>query len=287
MLRLAGALWGFWNVRDQFEEGCRWLEEAIRRGDRGSLPVQARALRGLASMTESLGDDARARTLLEKALKLYRQVGDVDGVAKCLNNLGGLVWTSEGDLERATALFEESVALRKRLAEHRAGPGVAVPLGNLAQLAEFRGDFAEGRRLAEESLAAARVEENDVSVAEALEELAWLAVFEGRYDAAMPLADEALRIMLRIGTPGDADCMLIAALVNASRENREDAARLVGATLGQYRSLGSPLREGTVYSRRFAALERHIGQERYAALRAEGETLSRDDVLELVVRALD
>jgi hypothetical protein len=209
-----------------------------------------------------------------------------------LNNLGALVdWGEE--LERATALFEESLAVALKASErrglkHSAGSSVAVPLGNLAQVAEFRGDFAEGRRLAEESLAAARIEENDVSVADALETLAWLAVFERRFDEAARLADEALRIMLGICAPSDADSLLIAAVVHVSRRNREDAARLVGAALALYQRLGAPpLREGTVLSRRFAALEQDIGRERYEPLSAEGAALSTDDVLDLVVRALD
>jgi predicted ATPase len=286
MLRIAGALWGFWNARDQFGEGRGWLEEAIRRSDRGVSTRRARALRGLAVMTSSLGDDARARALLDEALELYRQVGDDDGVARCLNSLGGLVW--EEDLERAAALFEESVALQKGLAEHHAGSGMAVALGNLAHVAEIRGDFAEGRRLAEESLAAAHVEENDVSVAEALETLAWLALFERRHDAAAHLADEALRTVLGIGALGDADSMMIAVPLHASRGKTEDAARLVGAALAQYQRLGiGPLGEETVYSRRFAVLEGDIGQERYEALCAEGAALSLDDAVGLVVRALD
>ncbi len=282
MLRLAGALSPFWNQRDQFKEGCRWLEEAIQRGGRESSSLRARALRGLASMTSALGDDAQAQALLDNALELYRQLEDEDGVARCLNNLGALVdWGEEP--ERATSLFEESLALKRN-----AGSSVAVTLGNLAQLAEFRGDFAEGRRLAQESLAAARVEENDVSVAEALEELSWLAVFERRFDEAAQLAHEALRIVLEIYAPSDADSLLIAALAHVSRRNREDAARLVGAALAQYQRLGvPPLREDTVLSRRFAALEQDIGRERYEPLRAEGAALSTDDVLDLVVRALD
>jgi predicted ATPase len=82
MLRLAAALSGYWNLRDRWTEGSRWLEEAVQRGNMGAPRVQARALRGLAQMTESLGDHARARTLLDQALMLYRQVGDDDGVAK-------------------------------------------------------------------------------------------------------------------------------------------------------------------------------------------------------------
>jgi predicted ATPase len=287
MLRLAGVLYPFWNARDRWKEGCRWLEEALRHGDRGSPLVRARGLRGLSVMTQHLGDDARARALLDEALNLYRQVGDDDGVASCLNNLGTLVdWGEEPD--RAAALFEESVAIRKGLDESHARWGVAVPLGNLAHLAEVRGDFGEGRRLAEESLAAARVEENDVSVVEALETLAWLDLFESRYDAAARLADEALRIVLGFGVRGDADSMMLAVLLHASRRTRDDAARLVGALLGQDERLGlPPLREDRVYSRRFAMLERDIGRERYDALRAEGAALSLDGAVELVLRALD
>jgi tetratricopeptide (TPR) repeat protein len=288
MLRLASALSGYWNLRDRWTEGSRWLEEAVRRDNGGSPRVRARALRGLAVMTQFLGDHEGARSLLDEALMLYRQVGDEDGVAKCLNNLGGLVWRSEGDLDRATALYEESVALSKRLAEQRAGPGVAVALCNLAQIAEVQGDFAEGRRLAEESLAAARVEQNDVSTAEALEGLAWLALFERHHETAAQLADDALRIVLNIGALGSADSMMIAVLLHASRRNPEDATRLVGAILGQDQRLGlPPLEEDMVYSRRFAALERDLGQDRYTALRAEGAALSLDDAVELVARALD
>jgi hypothetical protein len=63
--------------------------------------------------------------------------------------------------------------------------------------------------------------------------------------------------------------------------------RLVGATLARYQRLGSPLGRMTVYSRRFAAIERDTGPERYAVLCAKGAALSPDDVVELVVRALD
>ena len=288
MLRLAAALSGYWNLRDRWTEGSRWLEEAVRRGNRGSPRVRARALRGLAVMTDSLGGHARARTLLDEALMLYRQLGDDDGVAKCLNNLGGLVWRSEGDLDRATALYEESIALRKRLGEHPAWSGVAISLSNLAQIAEVRGDFAEGRRLAEESLAAARVEQNDVSTAEALEGLAWLALLECQHETAAQHAEEALRIVLNIGALGSADSMMIAVLLHASRRNPEDATRLVGAILGQDQRLGlPPWEEDPVYSRRIATLKRDIGQDRYATLRAEGAALSLDDAVELVARALD
>jgi tetratricopeptide (TPR) repeat protein len=263
-------------------------EDVIQRDNLATPKVQARALRGLAQMTQSLGEHARARTLLDEALMLYRQVGDEDGVAKCLNNLGALVWRSEGDLERATALFEESVALLKRLAENRVGQGVAVPLSNLAQIAEVRGDFAEARRLAEESLVAARVEKNDVSVAEALEGLAWLALLESHHETAAQLAEEALRIVLSISALASTDSMMIAVLLHASRRNPEDAARLVGAILKQDQRPGlPPWEEDAVYSRRIAALKRDIGQDRYAALRAEGTALSWDDAVELVARALD
>jgi hypothetical protein len=137
-------------------------------------------------------------------------------------------------------------------------------------------------------LGAARVEANDLSVADALEGLAWLDLFERNHETAAQLAEEALRIVLNIGGPGSADSMMIAVLLHASRRNPEDAVRLVGAILGKDRRLDlPPWEEDPVYSHRIAALERDIGQDRYAALRSEGAAHSWDDAVELVIRALD
>jgi predicted ATPase/class 3 adenylate cyclase len=290
MLRLAGSLWRFWYARSQYEEGFHWLDEAVKHGGRSASPMRAQALRGLASMADDLGDYDRARALLEEALALYRQLGDDDGVARCLNNLALAVMEGEEDLGRAEVLLKESLAVGKRLAaEGGTAPSVTIPLANLARLAVRRGDFAEGRRIAEETVAAARAERNDLSMTSALLQLAWVAVFEDRFPEAARLAGEALRILRRIGDPlGVATCVVIAALVHASRGHPIEAGQLVGAANTERDRLGVPrAREGSVYERPVIALQEELGKERHAAALAEGNDLSFEDALVLAMEILD
>ena len=79
---------------------------------------------------------------------------------------------------------------------------------------------------------------------------------------------------------------LIAALVQAGRGHRDDAARLVGAATahGELREWHE-LPEAIVRPP-FAALERAVGERRYAVLCAEGAALPFDDAVELAVLAL-
>jgi len=279
LLRIAGALSRFWWQREQTEEARTWLEEALRHGA-GSSPVhRARALNGLAGVHENLSDPGQSRRLVDEALAIYRELEDAFGVARCLNTLGNIA-VMTGDLDGGTSLYRQAIAL---LDERTA----IVPRRNLAGVAQRRGDLAEQRRLCEEVLADARAWQNDRAVAGVLLELAWIAVFEGRYVDAARLTEEALGSHLRMSQPGNVtECVLVAALVHASRGHRDAAARLVGAAVAERERRGWPAMPEPAHTPPFEALERDLGEARYAAMRAEGAALSFDVAVELAGRAL-
>ena len=283
MLRLAAALWFYWvNVRDQAEEARHWLERAVQHRDRSPSPARARALRGLGAISIP-GNPAEARAFLDGAVVLYREMDDDDGVARCLNNLGCLA-LEEGDLDDATTLLEEALALHRQVDERES----LTPLMNLARVANRRGDLVEQRRLFQEALEAARDWQDELSAAWALVDLASLAVVEGRYEDVAPLAGEALGFCVRVGAlERITDCMLLAALVQASRGHRDDAALLLAAASAQRARCGWPALPEGMYARPFEALMRELGDERHAAARAEGAALSFEDAVELAAQALN
>ena len=68
-LRLAGALWQFWDMRGYYGEGRRWLEEALAKDGRASV-ARAKALEGVGWLADVQGDIGRAVAATEEGLRL-------------------------------------------------------------------------------------------------------------------------------------------------------------------------------------------------------------------------
>ena len=283
MLRLAGALWRFWWVRDNDEEARVWLEEANANGASGPAPLRAAVLRGLGVVCDGLGDPVQGRMHEEEALGLYRELGDLVGVGACLNNLGRSA-LEQGDLERATSLLQESI----EYLELQGSEDSLAPWNNLAEVHLLKGDFAKARGHFEAVLARAEHASYELSVADIRVQLAWIACFEHSYEAAAQFVRDALPNYVRIGASLDsARCLFVAALISAGRGHLDDAARLVGAASATRTRFGRPpFLEGDVYVRPFEMLEHELGGQRYQSAYSEGATASFEDAIDLLRSAL-
>jgi predicted ATPase/DNA-binding SARP family transcriptional activator/DNA-binding CsgD family transcriptional regulator len=80
---------------------------------------------------------------LEEALALFRESGDIRGVAICLPSLG-MISLSQGDPERAAALFEESLVLQRELKNKTA---IHFGLLGMAGVSALRGQPARAAKL--------------------------------------------------------------------------------------------------------------------------------------------
>jgi predicted ATPase/transcriptional regulator with XRE-family HTH domain len=277
-LRLAGALWYFWSVRGDLTEGRAWLERALTAAattDGSAVPAGAHALAcdGAAILAYGQADDARAATLLERALSLYEQAGDRAGRAAVLGRLG-LVALIQGDDARAEALTGESLALRREVGDCG---GAANALNTLGAVARRRGDYQRAFEMLYESLALKRALGDAWGVAYALNTLGVAAREQGRPEEAHALHEEALALFQAVrGAPGVADALHNMALVARDRGDDDRAAELAGESLRLRRDVGD--RRGTAATlRTLAAIARDQGDmERAATLGAESLDLLQD-----------
>ena len=100
-LHLAVAFWWFWEARGYFDEGRRWLEQALAKGSRASS-ARAKALDGVGWLAFNLGDIDRAVAAAEEGLKLRAQVELEASAAASLLRILGIAAEIRGDYERAT-----------------------------------------------------------------------------------------------------------------------------------------------------------------------------------------
>jgi tetratricopeptide (TPR) repeat protein len=151
----------------------------------------AEALNNLAYFALSQGEYARASSLLEESLALFREIGATAGISSALNYLGQVAY-GLGDYTQAAKLFAESLALRRRLGYRR---GSVAMIAALAQAIRAQGDVIKAHTLSIETLTLALDLNYQQGIAWGIGELASTASVKGMFERAARLwgADEAPR----------------------------------------------------------------------------------------------
>ncbi len=180
-LRLCGALAQYWFIRGSLREGRRWLEAALGLRQAQLHPAaKAKALYGAGMLS-----DARARSLLEESVALYRELGDKPGLAPALRSLAVEMY-AQGD-SAAGPLIEEGVMLAREVEDTWT---LAHLLCDLGALLQDRLNWVGARAQYEESVALFRELGDKQGLARSLD---WLAFFMWENDLVQDLVQaEAL-----------------------------------------------------------------------------------------------
>ncbi len=277
-LKLAAALWRFWDIHSNFTEGRSWLERALEKGMSAPAPVRAKALNRAGVMAWRQGDHAAAQALLEESLTLFRELGDQRGIANVLNYSGNIAW-AQGDLERAKALHEESLAIRRALGDQG---GIASSLGNLGNIAWAQGDYERAKVLYEECLALFRELGNQWGVANVLNNLGVVVRAQGDYGRARVLLEESLMLFRELGSQwGIANALEELAKLAGVKGQRERAVRLLGAAESLREAIGAPmyLPERSDYEQIVTELRFALGDEAFAVAWEEGRTMTLEQAI--------
>ncbi|TMC16095.1 MAG: tetratricopeptide repeat protein, partial [Chloroflexi bacterium] len=238
------------------------------------------SLRILGSLSGERNRYGMARTLLEEALVLYRELEDQTGIANTREDLAQVL-TSQGDYTRARTLLEENLLLYSALGKsHR----TAYPLFDLARvfflsrhndqaktyamaeeslslfqevgnrrliaylqclLGEIllqQGEPARARKYCEKSVATFSELEYRVGIAESHMSLARVQAFQGDHAAARAHFEEGWRLLEERGARElRATCLEGLGIVVAQRGAPVWAARLWGTAAAARAAIGAPM----------------------------------------------
>ncbi len=280
-LRLAGALWRFWIIRGYFSEGRQWLGRALASAKpeaegRTTSVFRAKAFNGAGNLADAQGDYGAARALYTESLEISRLLGNQQGIAASLYNLG-IVADSQGDYGSARALHTESLKIRRLLGNQQ---DIAASLNNLGILASAQDDYGVARALHAESLEISRLLGNQRGIAVSLYNLGIVANAQGDYGAARALHAESLEIKRRLGDQwGIAYSLEGLAGVAHGQNQLSRAASLWGAASSLREAIGSSL--SSVYQKeideRAAAARAALGDEAFSAAWDAGRAITLDE----------
>jgi predicted ATPase/DNA-binding SARP family transcriptional activator len=193
-VRLAAALWRYWDIRGHWQEGRGWLEKAL---SQMTPPTRERALasQGAGALAWRQGDYDAAQQHYEASLETARAINDPQRIAAALHSLGILSMTQDKNAA-ARAFFEECLAIFRGLEDRR---GIASTLANLGLVTTYEKDFPAARAFMEESLTLHRERGDPHGVATGLGCLGYLTLQQEDYAAARTYLEEALTIQRELG----------------------------------------------------------------------------------------
>jgi DNA-binding CsgD family transcriptional regulator len=183
----------------EYARGRNLLTESLTiNRELGNTRIVALALLSLAQVSRLSGDNpAQAHAFLDESFALFRELGDKEGIASCLN-LRGVLALSEGDTARARSFNEQALALYKEMnLQH----GIALSLNALAQVAAAEGDNTRSQALYEQGIGVARKAADKWTVLYGLEGLAATVAAQGNHVWAAHLWGAAEARREAMGTP--------------------------------------------------------------------------------------
>jgi predicted ATPase/predicted Ser/Thr protein kinase len=318
-LRLSSALFRFWEERDHLTEGRQTLTRVLGMSEAGApTRLRARALYAACVLSDIQGDIDAAESFGREACAIYRQFGDVQGVA---TTMIGLAWQAQhrGRNTEATALFAETVSLWQQLgdttaadlarcnmantaksggnfdlarslfeqvaeASHARGDarGVASALNGLGDLAASQGDPDAARRYYQQSLAGYRHIEDHWGIAGVLTDVANVDLEAADYAAANESLKQALQAFRTLGHQRGVARQLESLSWCAGRLSRDaEAVTLASAAAAIRQKVGTPPKhaEREKIAQTLALAKSRLGADAYANAWREGRTAPLDRIV--------
>ena len=279
-LRLSGALGEFWHVRGHLEEGRRWLEATLARGD--EAPARVKALLHAGWMAWEQVDYERSEALGEEALALAREEGDRAATGRALY-IQGAPTLYQLDFDGAAALFEEAARLQRGVGDVA---GLARTIQALGLTTTARLDFMRAAELQEESLALAREAGDQIGIIVALGMGAFAYLGQGDHRRAMNLFREGFELSRSLGTKHGIALHLHAAAALASTQGQPvRSARLWGAGESLMQDIGTGLGpvERYHYGPYVDAARAMLGEAAWEEAFAQGRTMSAEEAAEFAL----
>ena len=276
-LRLGASLQWLWTTRGPVGEGRRLLAAVVTLPAAARTAVRADALNALGGMAYFEGDTGAAAEYFAESLGLCRELSYARGTLVALGNLG-TAHMERGEYDAARPLLAEAREIARAAGDGVRGASVAYNLGNLAH---WRGDLHDARCLHDEALSMRRSAGDGRGLALSLTALGILDMEAGGYSAAEGRFREALALQGDLGDRFRASVTLD--YLARARQGGGDggpealaaAVRLRAAAETLRAELGTPLppHRRAVWEEEEVELRARLGDEAFAAARAEGSSL--------------
>jgi len=234
-MRVAAAMWAFWDLRGYISEGRRSLQRSLGKFTKPS-EARMRATQAAAVLADMQEDYEESSAYAQEALSLARRFGNDAEAARALLTLGR-VPLQKGDVAQASALLEDAMSLAERSQDEQIIVRVLV---HLASVLSQQGEYDESISLNERTAKIAAGSGDRRGRMMALLSLGEDGTILRRFDYAERALRETLDLAEEVGdTFYEAAARVNLGIVSVMKDNMAHAAREFHAALISAAELGS------------------------------------------------
>ena len=281
-LRIAAALWRFWQQRGHLREGLRWAEDLLALAPDRRTPTRARAHSAAGGLAYWLDDTETTARHYEEGVAIARELGDPRLTMEATYNLGFIPLVSENP-EGARPLFQEALAIARELGD----PAWIVPImGDLAYVDVVTGNYAGAISLLEEVTEDARRLGHRFRLADDLTALGHAHLGAGNHDEARRFIREGLELLVEDeNLPMMVTSLFFYAVLAGAEGQHERAARLWAAGEDLRESIGGAPSAVMKLEDPTPAARQAIGSEAVDRAVAEGRAMDLDNAVAYALEA--
>ncbi len=184
------------NVRNNYSEAIFYYTHSLKiMEELGNKQGISKCLMNLGNLTYRQGNNSIANFYYERTLKIYEELGDKKGISGCLNNLGNVA-SDQGVYPDAIAYYERSLIMSEELGDKI---GISKCLHNLGIIANYQGNYSIAISYYERTLKIDEELDNKQGISSCLNDIGIVEWNQGNYPNAISYYERSLKIDEELG----------------------------------------------------------------------------------------
>ncbi|MHC4738107.1 MAG: tetratricopeptide repeat protein [Planctomycetota bacterium] len=234
---LLGNLGRIYQVRGELDKAKQMFEKTLKiHKQLGSKEGMAKAYGNLGLIYQTRGDFNEAEELHNKSLAIKERLGLKEGMAHSYSNLG-VVYRTRGKLDEAEEMHKKSLAIAEEFGQQKV---MAIQYGNLGLIYMTRGEINEAEEMHKKSLTIEEKLGRLEGMAEQYCSLGLIYIVRGQLDEAEDMLKKSLAIEEKLGRlEGMANSYGNLGVVYQTRGELDEAEEMFEKNLKIHKQLGS------------------------------------------------
>ena len=183
-------------VKSDFPKALEYFQHSLKINEEiGDKQGMAKTINNIGNIYKDQGDNPKALEYYQRSLKIYQEIGDKQGMAKTINNIG-IIYKAQDDNPKALEYYQRSLKISEEIGDKQ---GMAIAIGNIGIIYKAQGDYPKALEYYQRCLKIFEEFGDKKGMANTIGNIGIIYKAQGDYPKALEYYQRSLKISEEIG----------------------------------------------------------------------------------------